>query len=171
MLTKNNELFFDKSFLFSQGASKSTASSSKSPHLDSGSRAWLPIDTISYGVQDLVYTRVFSLIVVQDCTDIRVQNNNIPFVCYAFVCDSRQVNKVRFFFMGFPLLSSSTLYHNRNVSLDSLGFQSTLTSTRLAEAEKPTSRNQNIELKQHFFSTYLTIPFKDSDEVKLGFPA
>lgn len=100
MLTKNNEFFFDKSFLFSQGASKSTASSSKSPHLDSGSRAWLPIDTISYGVQDLVYTRVFSLIVVQDCTDIRVQNNNIPFVCYAFVCDSRQVNKVRFFFFS-----------------------------------------------------------------------
>uniref|UniRef100_A0A8D8SK71 PID domain-containing protein n=1 Tax=Cacopsylla melanoneura TaxID=428564 RepID=A0A8D8SK71_9HEMI len=53
--------------------------------------AWLPIDTISYGVQDLVYTRVFSIIVVQDCTDIKVKNNNIPFVCYAFVCDSRQI--------------------------------------------------------------------------------
>ncbi|XP_026683102.1 uncharacterized protein LOC103513594 [Diaphorina citri] len=57
----------------------------------SGNTAWLPIDTISYGVQDLVFTRVFSIIVVQDCTDIKVNNNNIPFVCHAFVCDSRQI--------------------------------------------------------------------------------
>lgn len=52
--------------------------------------AWLPIDTISYGVQDLVYTRVFSLIVVQDCSELKA-NTSIPFVCHAFVCDSRQI--------------------------------------------------------------------------------
>ncbi|XP_044266069.1 uncharacterized protein LOC123012242 [Tribolium madens] len=44
-----------------------------------------PIDTISYGVQDLVYTRVFSMIVVKD-TDLR---SDIPFVCHSFVCESR----------------------------------------------------------------------------------
>ncbi|CAG9840876.1 unnamed protein product [Diabrotica balteata] len=43
------------------------------------------VDKISYGVQDLVYTRVFSMIVVtEDNLD-----NGIPFVCHSFVCESR----------------------------------------------------------------------------------
>lgn len=33
------------------------------PHFDRGP---FPIDSISYGVQDLVYTRVFAMIVVRD---------------------------------------------------------------------------------------------------------
>ena len=45
-----------------------------------------PIDTISYGVQDLVYTRVFSMIVVKEVGDLK---GNHPFECHAFVCDSR----------------------------------------------------------------------------------
>ncbi|XP_069690502.1 uncharacterized protein [Periplaneta americana] len=45
-----------------------------------------PIDTISYGVQDLVYTRVFSMIVVREGADLKGQH---PFECHAFVCDSR----------------------------------------------------------------------------------
>ena len=51
-----------------------------------------PIDTISYGVQDLVYTRVFAMIVVRDKArdkDKDVDPGN-PFQCLAFVCDSRQ---------------------------------------------------------------------------------
>ncbi|XP_049804768.1 uncharacterized protein LOC126248125 [Schistocerca nitens] len=47
---------------------------------------FFPVDTISYGVQDLVYTRVFSMIVVRDVTDSKSQH---PFECHAFVCDSR----------------------------------------------------------------------------------
>ncbi|XP_023178342.1 uncharacterized protein LOC111604486 [Drosophila hydei] len=42
-----------------------------------------PIDTISYGVQDLVYTRVFAMIVVKD------ESSPHPFEVHAFVCDSR----------------------------------------------------------------------------------
>ncbi|XP_065359416.1 uncharacterized protein LOC135953438 [Calliphora vicina] len=42
-----------------------------------------PIDTISYGVQDLVYTRVFAMIVVKDESSVH------PFEVHAFVCDSR----------------------------------------------------------------------------------
>lgn len=42
-----------------------------------------PIDTISYGVQDLVYTRVFAMIVVKD------EDSPHPFEVHAFVCDSR----------------------------------------------------------------------------------
>lgn len=45
-----------------------------------------PIDQISYGVQDLVYTRVFAMIVVKD--EAHVRNDN-PFEVHAFVCDSR----------------------------------------------------------------------------------
>ncbi|RZC33452.1 uncharacterized protein BDFB_007123 [Asbolus verrucosus] len=44
------------------------------------------IDAISYGVQDLVYTRVFSMIVVTE-NDLK---NGVPFVCHSFVCRSRR---------------------------------------------------------------------------------
>ncbi|XP_031634540.1 uncharacterized protein LOC116347887 isoform X2 [Contarinia nasturtii] len=44
------------------------------------------IDSISYGVQDLVYTRVFAMIVVKD--NFNIQDPN-PFEVHAFVCDSR----------------------------------------------------------------------------------
>lgn len=51
-----------------------------------------PIDTISYGVQDLVYTRVFAMIVVKDAPELRGEGGTRrhPFECLAFVCDSRQ---------------------------------------------------------------------------------
>lgn len=57
-----------------------------------------PVDIISYGVQDLVFTRVFSMIVVRDpnmapsplapptSASARAVH---PFECYAYVCDSR----------------------------------------------------------------------------------
>ncbi|GBM56775.1 hypothetical protein AVEN_127119-1 [Araneus ventricosus] len=46
-----------------------------------------PIESISYGVQDLVYTRVFAMIVVRDSGSMLEKH---PFLCHAFVCDSRQ---------------------------------------------------------------------------------
>lgn len=45
-----------------------------------------PIETISYGVQDLVYTRVFSMIVVRETENFRRIS---PFECHGFVCESR----------------------------------------------------------------------------------
>ncbi|XP_065207225.1 uncharacterized protein LOC135836363 [Planococcus citri] len=48
---------------------------------------YFPIETISYGVQDLVYTRVFAMIIVKEKSDFPHQS---PFECHAFVCDSRQ---------------------------------------------------------------------------------
>ncbi|XP_050558537.1 uncharacterized protein LOC118279871 [Spodoptera frugiperda] len=44
------------------------------------------IESISYGVQDLVYTRVFSMIIVKDTADVKGLN---PFECHGFVCESR----------------------------------------------------------------------------------
>ncbi|CAG9861546.1 unnamed protein product [Phyllotreta striolata] len=43
------------------------------------------VDTISYGVQDLIYTRVFSMIVVTDDN----LKNGVPFECHSFLCESR----------------------------------------------------------------------------------
>lgn len=49
-----------------------------------------PIDTISYGVQDVVYTRVFAMIIVREVEDLKGQH---PFECHAFVCESRNSTK------------------------------------------------------------------------------
>jgi len=46
-----------------------------------------PIHMISYGVQDLVYTRVFAMITVRETNNVREHH---PFTCHAFVCDSTQ---------------------------------------------------------------------------------
>ncbi|ROT75217.1 low density lipoprotein receptor adapter protein 1 isoform X1 [Penaeus vannamei] len=46
------------------------------------------IDVISYGVQDLVYTRVFAMIVVKE-EAASIAKSQHPFQCHAFVCDSR----------------------------------------------------------------------------------
>ncbi|KAJ8942632.1 hypothetical protein NQ318_013345 [Aromia moschata] len=52
-----------------------------------------PVDVISYGVQDLVYTRVFSMIIVAEDS----LENGIPFVCHSFVCESRdQARKITY---------------------------------------------------------------------------
>ncbi|CAL8109806.1 unnamed protein product [Orchesella dallaii] len=47
-----------------------------------------PIEAISYGVQDIVYTRVFAMIVVNE--NQKVTADSLPFRCHAFVCDSRE---------------------------------------------------------------------------------
>ncbi|KAM3955603.1 uncharacterized protein ACR2FA_010471 [Aphomia sociella] len=44
------------------------------------------IESISYGVQDLVYTRVFSMITVKEMVNGKGLN---PFECHGFVCESR----------------------------------------------------------------------------------
>ncbi|CAG0897385.1 unnamed protein product [Darwinula stevensoni] len=51
-------------------------------HLD----GFTPINLISYGVQDVSFTRVFAMIVVQEGNLKEVH----PFRCHAFVCDSRE---------------------------------------------------------------------------------
>lgn len=53
---------------------------------DAARRWHYAIDSISYGVQDLVYTRVFSMIIVKENYTIR---DDQPFEVHAFVCDSR----------------------------------------------------------------------------------
>ncbi|XP_011503479.1 PREDICTED: uncharacterized protein LOC105366658 isoform X3 [Ceratosolen solmsi marchali] len=45
-----------------------------------------PIESISYGVQDIVYTRIFSMIIVRETDDFRKMS---PFECHSFVCESK----------------------------------------------------------------------------------
>lgn len=63
-----------------------------------------PIESISYGVQDLVYTRVFAMITVnpettKDSQSIRLSelskfgNGGSPYRCHAFVTDTRDTAK------------------------------------------------------------------------------
>lgn len=46
-----------------------------------------PIRDISYGVQDIVYTRIFSMIVVRDSES--AEKSVTPFECHGFVCESK----------------------------------------------------------------------------------
>ncbi|XP_066155630.1 uncharacterized protein [Euwallacea fornicatus] len=51
------------------------------------------VEIISYGVQDLVYTRVFSMIIVVDDT----LKSESPFICHSFLCDSKvQARRITF---------------------------------------------------------------------------
>lgn len=43
------------------------------------------VDKISYGVQDVIYTRVFSMIVVTD----KNLDEGFTFICHGFVCESK----------------------------------------------------------------------------------
>lgn len=61
------------------------ATESVNPGKTSGRRVH-KIDTISYGVQDLVYTRVFAMIIVKENCNLKEDN---PFEVHAYVCDSR----------------------------------------------------------------------------------
>uniref|UniRef100_A0AAG5D5K5 PID domain-containing protein n=1 Tax=Anopheles atroparvus TaxID=41427 RepID=A0AAG5D5K5_ANOAO len=64
------------------------------------------IDTISYGVQDLVYTRVFAMIVVKENYNLKEKN---PFDVHAFVCDSRAMARK----LTFALAASFQDYSKR----------------------------------------------------------
>lgn len=46
-----------------------------------------PIETIAYGVQDIVYNKVFAMIVLQENTTL----DKRPFLCFAFLCDTPQI--------------------------------------------------------------------------------
>jgi len=72
-----------------KGVSVSEKSENSSRDFETG---FYPVDIISYGVQDLIYTRVFSMIVVRDTavSASAVLAGATPFECYAYVCDSRQ---------------------------------------------------------------------------------
>ncbi|XP_037940050.1 uncharacterized protein LOC119672943 [Teleopsis dalmanni] len=78
-----------------------------------------PIDTISYGVQDLVYTRVFAMIVVKD------DQSPHPFEVHAFVCDSRAMARKLTF-----ALAAAFQEYSRRVKEDGDSLSDKITPTR-----------------------------------------
>ncbi len=69
-----------------------------------------PIDSVSYGVQDLVCTRVFAMIVVGS------GGGQSAFQCYAFVCSSRQAARTLTFALAraFQDFSKTLAKTNKN---------------------------------------------------------
>lgn len=78
-----------------------------------------PIDTISYGVQDLVYTRIFAMIVVKD------SNSPHPFEVHAFVCDNRATARKLTF-----ALAAAFQDYSRRVKENGEGHTDNITPTR-----------------------------------------
>lgn len=101
---------------------------------DSISRIY-PIESISYGVQDLVYTRVFSMIVVRETEDFRRMS---PFECHGFVCESKHHARQ----MTYALAAAFQIYsqHVKGRSIDpakswSKGFAIELRNPNELEAD------------------------------------
>lgn len=84
-LPPNRTLPFCNLIVKTDGVYVETLPTSSSASTSSMTALRWSIDSISYGVQDLVYTRVFAMIVVKD---EQIRNEN-PFEVHAFVCDSR----------------------------------------------------------------------------------
>lgn len=72
-----------------------------------------PIDNISYGVQDLVYTRVFSMIEVADERS-RFGATKAPFMCHSFVCESHNTAKMLTYALDAAFQVSATLSRRKN---------------------------------------------------------
>lgn len=89
------------------------------------------IDTISYGVQDLVYTRVFAMIVVKENYNLKDEN---PFEVHAFVCDSRAMARK----LTFALAASFQDYSKRVKDAEEQG---------VTVGEKPLRKKFAIDLR------------------------
>ncbi|XP_055707923.1 uncharacterized protein LOC129804556 [Phlebotomus papatasi] len=86
-------------------------------------RKWVHnVDTISYGVQDIVYSRVFSIILVNE------ESVRSPFEVEAFVCDSRAMARK----LTFALAAAFQDYSRR---------------LQEAEAQQPDSGKQAVRKK------------------------
>lgn len=103
------------------------------------------VDTISYGVQDIVYTRVFSIILINE------QDTMNPFEVEAFVCDSRVMARR----LTFALAASFQDY-----------------SRRLQEAEADANNNdgttgdKNLGEKKFVPKKKFAIDLRSADEIE-----
>lgn len=93
------------------------------------------IDSISYGVQDLVYTRVFAMIVVKD-ESVR---NEHPFEVHAFVCDSRAMARR----LTYALAASFQEYSRKVKEAEESNFNNNNSST----IDSPMKRKFAIDLR------------------------
>ncbi|XP_043675019.1 uncharacterized protein LOC122632376 [Vespula pensylvanica] len=81
------------------------------------------IETISYGVQDLVYTRVFSMIVVRETDNFRRVS---PFECHGFVCESKHHARQ----LTYALATAFEIYSRKVKFQDKTNSENVVSSTK-----------------------------------------
>jgi len=98
------------------------------------------IDQISYGVQDLVYTRVFAMIVVKD--ELHVKSDN-PFEVHAFVCDSRAMARR----LTYALAAAFQEYSRRVKEAEESNFNNNNNINSKSTLDSPIKRKFAIDLR------------------------
>ncbi|XP_029825452.1 uncharacterized protein LOC8043591 [Ixodes scapularis] len=74
------------------GVVVSSGANNRSPGKQSSVSCVFPIESISYGVQDVSYSKVVAMIVVRESPSA-LQQHEHPFRCHAFVCESKAIAK------------------------------------------------------------------------------
>lgn len=100
-----------------------------------------PIDSISYGVQDLVYTRVFAMIVVKEEQQNAKSAEQHPFEVHAFVCDSRAMARR----LTYALAASFQDYSRRVKEADDENINNNNNNNN--QADSPMKRKFAIDLR------------------------
>ncbi|KAL1459099.1 hypothetical protein WDU94_011107 [Cyamophila willieti] len=93
------------------------------------------------------------------CSDIKVKNNNIPFVCYAFVCDSRQIARN----LTYTLAHAFQLYSQRIRATSSTAQRG---KSFLTMAKASQSNSSSCFDKQFAINLVSCGDYYDPDEVK-----
>lgn len=104
------------------------------------------VDTVSYGVQDIVFTRVFSIILINE------QDTQNPFEVEAFVCDSRVMARR----LTFALAASFQDYSRRLQEADANNNESSASDRNVPGDNKP-----KIAMKKKF-----AIDLRSPDEIE-----
>lgn len=102
------------------------------------------VDSISYGVQDIVYTRVFSIILINE------DEPTNPFEVEAFVCDSRAMARR----LTFALAASFQDYSRRLQEADSNNNDDSVAD------------NNNVDKKKVVAKKKFAIDLRSPDEIE-----
>lgn len=113
---------------------------------------YFPIEAISYGVQDIVYTRVFAMIVVNVNADKKITPDSHPFRCHAFVCDSRETARK----LTIDLAKAFEVYSKKVKGSDEQHNQSDQTGT--SSGDVTIGQNGEADVKKKKFAIDLRSP-------------
>lgn len=103
------------------------------PNKVGGRHKWTHnVDTISYGVQDIVFTRVFSVILINE------QDQQNPFEVEAFVCDSRIMARK----LTFALAASFQDYSRRLQEADANNNDDSVANKNVMGEKKAVVKNK-----------------------------
>lgn len=124
--------------VFDKGVRVCPASKNEGPKAIEG---LFQIKTISYGVQDIVYTRVFAIIVVRETTNVIKEH---PFSCHAFVCDSRETARRLTFALAAAFKIFSNTMEAKALQRDRMNFAIDLRPVDRLQAELEESEDSEV---------------------------